>query len=62
MNETIYQLQVPMSAGMLALGWAAFDVVRFEAEYHYPWPVTLEYRHHGDWPGGGIVTTFRARR
>jgi hypothetical protein len=64
MAEEVYNLQVPMSAGMLALGWAAFDQVRFELEYWYADPETaiLEYRRHDDWPSGGLVTTFRVRR
>lgn len=61
----MYQLQVPMSGGTLALGWELFAYFRdlIEDEFGPMWagvePIELEYRHHGDWPGGGIVTTFR---
>lgn len=64
MAEEIYSLQVPMSAEVLALGWAAFAAIAAEIGYWYgdSGPVELEYRHHGDWPGGGVVTTFWVRR
>lgn len=60
----MYQLTVPMSGGMLALGWAAFFAIDAELRYWYADPETavLEYRHHGHEVRNGIVTTFRVTR
>jgi hypothetical protein len=66
--STVYQLQVPLSASVIALGWGVFVYFRdlIDEEFGPLWAgreaIELEYRHHGDWPGGGIVTTFRVTR
>lgn len=61
-DGSIYQLQVPMSASVLALGWEAFRAIEGEVADRFlcPESVTLEYRYHRDWYGG-VITAFRVR-